>query len=124
MSNEHDRDSDKAWARQMIGAWMHKYYVPAEALDELADKFAEAFQTAREQSAESLGDIQVKAAMLRKGESGYEVFLGDKRLSYLVRTQDIGVLLALGDKHLGHGEGGRFAKFAGRALGIQDDWTE
>jgi hypothetical protein len=124
MSDNYDRDSDKAWARQMIDIWMREYSVPDGALDELADRFADAFQSARTQSRESIGDIQVKKELCGPNQWHFRVYVNGEQKSCVTHNRDIGILLGLGEKYLDYGDGRYFAKYIGRMLGIDDNWTE
>jgi hypothetical protein len=120
MSDNHDRDFDKAWARQMIGVWMREINVPDGALDELADRFADAFQTARAQSSESIGDIQVREELCGPNKFHFKVYVGGEGTHYGFGNRDLGILLGLGVKYLGLNDARYFALYTGRVLGIDD----
>lgn len=125
-------DGDESWVRQMAAIALKLGGID-EPSDKLVALWVQSLATARRQASESIGDIQVVQEYdnRRNGEGKMETIWfsrpnlkGRDMPHYRAESQSTAILLALGEKHLGHGDGREFAKYAGRMLGIQDGWTE
>lgn len=123
---------DEGWVRQMAALAL-KLKSPQNAKPELVRMWCQSLATARRQASESIGNIQVKCEsevyrdehQKQQLKYFYRPSIKDGKIqNYAAQSQDMAILLALGEKYGGWGNGREFAKHAGRMLGIQDGWCE
>lgn len=123
--------SDEAWVRQMASITL-KLNGVKEVSPQLVTMWVQSLATARRQASESIGDIQVVPEYRNERVEGtmetkwfYRPSIkGASMPHYCAESQTSAILLALGEKHLGYGNGRDFAKYGGRLLGINDSWTQ